>query len=110
MERTGFSEHTGLESIQLNGVIRLAKELPWILNGFRDGSTLKRFNKKDILAIVNLLSKLDKHSWPNYFNGKSCFCIDKDGKPCLRTADEYKARIISNEYFEGTANGGTNNE
>lgn len=91
-------ENLELESIQINGIMGFAQGLPMILNNYRDGMPLKAYTKKDILALVNFMSKMDKRHWMDYLNGKTIFCIDKEGKPCLREVKKFC--MIKNDYLE----------
>lgn len=41
---------------------------------------------------------MDKRHWMDYLNGKTIFCIDKEGKPCLREVKKFC--MIKNDYLE----------
>lgn len=82
-------ENLELESIQINAIMRFVQGLPMILDNYRDGMSLKAYTKKDILALVNFMSKIDKRHWMDYLNGKTIFCIDKEGKPHSREIKKF---------------------
>ena len=90
-------ENLELESIQINGIMGFVQGLPMILDNYRDGMPLKAYTKTDILALVNFMSKMDKRHWMDYLNGKTIFCIDKEGKPCLREVTKFYT--IKNDYL-----------
>lgn len=93
-----------LENWQISGIMRFVQDLPYILDNERDGIPSKKYTKKDILNIVQFLTKFDKRHWIDYLNKKFFIRIDRDGNPCCRTIVYY--RSIHDDYLE---NQGENN-
>lgn len=88
--------YTTITSWKTNGAIEvIPKILDNIKTGTKDG--YKLYTKKDIIKVIEFISKFDKQTMIKFMQDKFFIVVDKEGKPCCRYVKNRK--IIKDDYL-----------